>query len=93
MPDGENNVEGVHLSHCGTELFSEGSWENEEQHSKQAREREISDGKSAVRGFTVCNSALADVFDRNCFFFSSDITSIYWGEKKPCPSRIKYSSC
>ncbi|XP_053086199.1 myotubularin-related protein 4 isoform X1 [Pangasianodon hypophthalmus] len=35
VPDGENNVEAVHLSRCGTELFSESSWENEEQHDKQ----------------------------------------------------------
>ncbi|XP_060768449.1 myotubularin-related protein 3 isoform X2 [Neoarius graeffei] len=34
VPDGENNVEAVHLSHCGTEIFSE-SWENEEQQDKQ----------------------------------------------------------
>ncbi|KAF5903135.1 myotubularin-related protein 3-like isoform X1, partial [Clarias magur] len=35
VPDGENNVEDVHLSHCSPELFSESSWENEEQHDKQ----------------------------------------------------------
>ncbi|GAA6092464.1 myotubularin-related protein 3 isoform X1 [Tachysurus ichikawai] len=35
VPDGENNVEAVHLSHCGTELFPESSWENEDQHDKQ----------------------------------------------------------
>lgn len=39
VPDGENNVEAVHLSHCGAELFSEGGWENEEQHDKPVRER------------------------------------------------------
>lgn len=37
VPDGENNVEAVHLSHCGTEIFSE-SWENEEQQDKQVGE-------------------------------------------------------
>lgn len=39
VPDGENNVEGVHLSHCGTELFPESSWENEDQHDKQVKEQ------------------------------------------------------
>lgn len=37
VPDGENNVEAVHLSRCGTELFSEGSWETGEHHDKQVR--------------------------------------------------------
>ncbi|XP_046694910.1 myotubularin-related protein 3 isoform X5 [Silurus meridionalis] len=35
VPDGENNVEAVHLSRCGTELFSESGWENEEPDDKQ----------------------------------------------------------
>lgn len=37
VPDGENNVEAMHLSHCSPELFSESTWENEEQHDKQVR--------------------------------------------------------
>ncbi|XP_072521248.1 phosphatidylinositol-3,5-bisphosphate 3-phosphatase MTMR3 [Salminus brasiliensis] len=37
VPDRENNVEGVCLSRCSTDLFSENSWEQEEQqHDKQA---------------------------------------------------------
>ncbi|XP_060718354.1 myotubularin-related protein 3 isoform X1 [Tachysurus vachellii] len=35
VPDGENNVEAVHLSRCGNEFFPESGWENEDQHDKQ----------------------------------------------------------
>ncbi|XP_049323816.1 myotubularin-related protein 3 isoform X2 [Astyanax mexicanus] len=35
VPDRENNVEGVCLSRCSTDLFSENSWEQDEQHDKQ----------------------------------------------------------
>ncbi|XP_066508495.1 myotubularin-related protein 3 isoform X2 [Hoplias malabaricus] len=35
VPDQENNVESVCLSRCNTDLFSDSSWEQEEQHNKQ----------------------------------------------------------
>ncbi|KAL7838207.1 hypothetical protein AOLI_G00266110 [Acnodon oligacanthus] len=35
VPDRENNMEAVCLSHCSTELFSDNSWEQEEQHDRQ----------------------------------------------------------
>ncbi|KAI4877414.1 hypothetical protein NFI96_011718 [Prochilodus magdalenae] len=40
VPDQENNVEGVCLSRCSTELFSDNSWEQEDQHDKQVKGKE-----------------------------------------------------
>ncbi|KAK1787898.1 hypothetical protein P4O66_016372, partial [Electrophorus voltai] len=45
VPDQENNVEAACLARCSTELYSQSSWEQDEQHDKQVKRDEVTGEK------------------------------------------------